>query len=45
VTSNGDTGLFNLGIDSQNKPLPVSICSADYAPVMRLLGLKLAGAI
>ncbi len=45
VTSNGDTGLFNLGIDAQNKPLPVNICAADYAPVMKLLGLKLAGAI
>jgi hypothetical protein len=45
LAANGQTGLFNLGITAQNKPTPVSICASDYAPAMRLLGLKLAGAL
>ncbi len=45
ISASGNTGLFNFGITPQNTPTQVSICSADYAPAMRLLGLKLAGAI
>jgi len=41
----GPEGIFDLGIDAQNKPVPVDICATDYSPLMRYLGLKLAGAI
>jgi hypothetical protein len=44
VDGMGSTGIFNLGV-SANKLVDVSICSADYSPVMTLLGLQLAGAI